>query len=323
MKNLMHTFAAYIMRGRGQAMLVTAACAILSLLIFPFVFPLGQVSAACVALVTLRRGALDGGLTIAGATLISGVLAAISASDTGMALNFILMYVLAIWGPVWVVSVILRYTRALDLALVSACVMGIVIIVVLHLYIGDVTAWWTDILTKAFEPMLQNSRLSPEEADRLVGEMAGQMTGSLAAGFMLGVMTSLFLARWWQAMLYYPGGFRKEFRTLRLDRRVAVISAVIAVLSFVPVERITDVSHDIFIVVIAAYMLHGLSLAHTLVSAVGLHVAWLVIMYLMVIFLPPVRVLVAAAGFADSWINLRSRFGGDENRNHPAGTDRD
>jgi len=304
----MHSFAAYIMRGRGQAMLVTAACAILSLLIFPFVFPLGQVSAACVALVTLRRGALDGAIVIIGATLISGGLAAVSASDMNMAVSFILMYVLAIWGPVWLVSLVLRYTRALDMALVSAGVLGIVIVVALHMYIGDVTAWWTQILTKTFEPMLQSSKLSAEDARRLVGEMAGQMTGSLAAGFMLGVMTSIFLARWWQAMLYYPGGFRKEFHALRLDRRVAIVSVVIAVLGFIPLDKVTEVSHDIFIVVIAAYMLHGLSLAHNVVTTMGMHGAWLIVIYLMMVFLPPARVLMAAGGFADSWVNLRTRI---------------
>jgi len=304
----MHSFAAYIMRGRGQAMLVTAACAILSLLIFPFVFPLGQVSAACVALVTLRRGALDGAIVIIGATLISGGLAAVSASNMNMTVSFILMYVLAIWGPVWLVSLVLRYTRALDMALVSAGVLGIVIVVALHMYIGDVTAWWTQILTKTFEPMLQSSKLSAEDARRLVGEMAGQMTGSLAAGFMLGVMTSIFLARWWQAMLYYPGGFRKEFHALRLDRRVAIVSVVIAVLGFIPLEKVTEVSHDIFIVVIAAYMLHGLSLAHNVVTTMGMHGAWLIVIYLMMVFLPPARVLMAAGGFADSWVNLRTRI---------------
>ena len=323
MKKFVHAFAAYIMRGRSQAILVTAAGAILSLLVFPFVFPLGQLSAACVALVTLRRGAFEGALIIVGATLISGGLAAVSASDMNMAMSFILMYVLAMWGPVWIVSVILRYTRALDLALVTASVLGIVVVVALHVLIGDVTAWWAGILTKMFEPMLQNSNLSTEDANRLVGEMAGQMTGTLAAGFMLGVMTSLFLARWWQAMLYYPGGFGKEFRSLRLDRRVAIASVVIAVLSFVPVEKITDVSHDIFVVVIAAYMLHGLAVTHSVVSAMGMHTAWLAVMYLMALFLPPVRVLIAAAGFADSWVNLRTRIGRAENHHDPGDPDRD
>ncbi len=308
MKDFIHAFAAYIMRGRVQAMLVTAACAILSLLTFPFVFPLGQLSAACVALVTLRRGALEGAIVIVGATLISGGLAAVSASNIDMVMSFVLMYVLAIWGPVWLVSLVLRYTRALDLALVSASVLGIVIVIALHLYIGDVTAWWTQILTKTLEPVLQSGKLSAEQADRLVGEMAGQMTGSLAAGFVLGVMTSLLLARWWQAMLYYPGGFRKEFHTLRLNRHVAIISVVIAVLGFIPLEKITDVSHDVFIVVIAAYMLHGLSLAHSVVTTMGMHTAWLAVIYVMMLFLPPVRVLMAAAGFADSWVNLRTRI---------------
>lgn len=308
----MHAFAAYIMRGRSQAMFVTAACGIVSLLIFPFAFPvvflLGQVSAACVALVTLRRGALDGAIIIAGATLISGGLAAVSASDTNMAVTFLVMYTLAFWWPVWLVGLVLRYTRAMEMALVSASVLGIVIVVSMHLYIGDVTAWWTQLLSKAFEPVLQSSKMSAQEAHRLIEAAAKQMTGSMAAGFMLGVMTSLFLARWWQALLYYPGGFRKEFHAMRLGRQVAIVSVIVAIAGFLPLEKIADVSHDIFIVVIAAYMLHGLSLVHNVVSTLGMHTAWLVVVYLMMLFLPPVRILMAAAGFADSWVDLRTRI---------------
>lgn len=323
----MHAFAAYIMRGRSQAVFVAAACAILSLVTFPFAFPviflLGQVSAACVALVTLRRGGLDGAIVIVGATLISGGLAAVSASNMHMTVIFIIMFTLSFWWPVWIVGVILRYTRAMDMALVSAGVLGIVIVVAMHLYIGDVTAWWTQVLNKAFEPVLQSSKLSTDEAHRLIQAAAKQMTGSMAAGFMLGVMTSLFLARWWQALLYYPGGFRKEFHALRLNRQVAIVSVVIAVVGFVPLEKITDVSHDMFIVVIAAYMLHGLSLAHSIVTNMGMHTAWLVAVYVMMFFLPPVRVLMAAAGFADSWVDLRTRIRPPGPRPDPGDTGQD
>lgn len=308
MKNIARHFAAYIMRGRLHAMIVTTACAVLSLIVFPFVFPLSLMSAACVALVTLRQGARSGFFIIAGATLISGVTAVAAASQMNLALSFVAMYVLIIWFPIWIVSVVLRYTRALDVTLVCAAALGIFVIIGMHLYIGDLTAWWTNILKKMFEPVLQDSRLSPDEINGLIEGMAGQMTGSLAAGFVLGNMLSLFIGRWWQAMLYNPGGFRREFYTLRLDRRIAMISAVIGLAAFIPVEKLADVSHDIFIVIVAAYMLHGLSLLHTAVSAFGMHGVWLGVVYVMIVFLPPARLLLAAAGFADSWIDLRPRI---------------
>ena len=125
MNNISRVFAGYVMRSRLHAMLVTASCAVLSLLIFPFVFPLSQLSAACVALVAMRNGARDGLMIIAGATLVTGALALVSASQLSMAMDFILLYVGVIWVPVWLVAIVLRYTRAMDKALVAAGAMGI------------------------------------------------------------------------------------------------------------------------------------------------------------------------------------------------------
>lgn len=308
MNNIVGVFAGYVMRSRVHGMIVTASCAVLSLLIFPFVFPLSQLSAACVALVTLRSGARDGLITIAGATLITGGLALVSASQMSMAMDFILLYIVVIWGPVWLVSIVLRYTRAMDMALIAAAAMGILIVVGMHLSIGDLTAWWTQVLTRTFGPVLQNSQMSAEQGQHMIQGMAVHMTGSLAAGFVLGVMVSVFIARWWQAVLYNPGGFRKDFHNLRLDGRFATFSAVIAVASLLPLEKVTEVSHDIFIVIIAAYMLQGVALIHNMVAALQMHVAWLVVMYLMIVFLPPMRLLLAAAGYADGWIDFRPRI---------------
>lgn len=308
MNNIVRAFAGYVMRSRIHGMVVTASCAVLSLLLFPFVFPLSQLSAACVALVTLRSGARDGLLIIAGATAVTGALALVSASKLSLALDFILLYVVVIWAPVWLVALVLRHTRAMGRAVITASALGMLIVVGMHLSIADMTAWWTQVLTKTFAPVLQDSNMSAGQARQMIQGMAVHMTGSLAAGFVLGVLVSLFIARWWQAVLYNPGGFRKEFHDLRLDGRFALFSAVVAVLSLLPLEKVTEVSHDIFIVIIAAYMLQGMSLVHALVAAFQMHVAWLVVMYTTVIFLPPMRLLLAAVGYTDGWLDFRPRL---------------
>lgn len=303
MIRIVHSFAAYIMRGRLPAIVVTATCAVLSLL----VFPLGQISAACIALVTLRRGPLHGAVITAGAAAVVAVLGMVT-GQAATAVTFLVLYVGLIWGPVWVVSAVLRATRSLEMALVTACALGIVVVVGLHVYIGDVTAWWTRLLTQVLMPVLNGSDLSEDRARRLIAGMASQMTGSLAAGLVLGIMVSVFLARWWQALLYYPGGFRNEFHALRLGRGVAVLAALVAALTLVPAHGLSAVSRDVFTVVAAAYLLHGLALMHTLAGSSGAGVGWLAAGYAALIVLPPVRMLLAALGFADSWMNLRRRL---------------
>ena len=300
---IVHSFAAYIMRGRLPAISVTATCAVLSLV----VFPLGQLSAACLALVTLRRGPLDGAVIAAGAAAVIVALGAVT-GQVSTAVTFLVLYLGLIWGPVWLVSAVLRYTRSLETALVTACALGIVVVVGLHAYVGDVMEWWTRLLTQVLTPLLNGSDLSPAQGRRLIAGMASQMTGSLAAGLVLGIMVSVFIARWWQAMLYYPGGFRSEFHALRLGRGVAVAAAAIGILTVVPVDGLTAVSRDVFTVVAAAYLLHGLALMHTLVGASGVGAGWLIAGYVALIALPPTRLLLAALGFADSWMNLRGRL---------------
>ena len=96
----MNFLAAYIMRGRMQAMMVASSLALLSL-ILP---PVSIVSSASVALVTLRRGANEG--------LFVLVCACLSAALLGFFLfgnfQFALLYGLVLWLPIWVISIVLR-----------------------------------------------------------------------------------------------------------------------------------------------------------------------------------------------------------------------
>ena len=49
------------------------------------------------------------------------------------------------------------------------------------------------------------------------------LTGVMASSLQVTCLLCLMLARYWQASLYNPGGFGREFRSLRLAPAVAVI----------------------------------------------------------------------------------------------------
>ena len=104
----MNFLATYIMRGRIQAMIVASTLALLSL-IFP---PVSVLSSAAVALVTLRRGAFEGLFILVCSSVAAGLLGLLALGNY----QFALLYVMVLWLPVWLISIVLREGRHLSLA---------------------------------------------------------------------------------------------------------------------------------------------------------------------------------------------------------------
>ena len=116
----MRFLASFAMRGRAQAVVATVVLAVVSL---P-VPPLSVLSSAVIALVTLRRGQVEG-LVVGGlAGLVSGLLAYLAAADPLPALAFVLL----LWLPVLVVALVLRITRSLPSMMYAALAVGLVVI---------------------------------------------------------------------------------------------------------------------------------------------------------------------------------------------------
>ena len=111
----------------------------------------------------------------------------------------------------------------------------------------------------------------------------------------------LAMARYWQATLYNPGGFRQEFHQLRLDPR---LMAAILVLMALAVQDITPVNDWLFMLCLLPFV-QGMAVVHYAVAARNAGTAWLVLAYLMMLLLPPTIVLL---GVIDSVVNVRKRM---------------
>ena len=61
-------------------------------------------------------------------------------------------------------------------------------------------------------------------------------SGILALNVMLTSLISVLIARWWQALLFNPGAFGKEFRALSLGKYFAVVYVVLALLMLLLLE---------------------------------------------------------------------------------------
>jgi hypothetical protein len=294
----MQGLATFIMRGRSQAALVASATAVLSLMV-PMV---GLLSSATVALVTMRQGPAEGLVVGLFAGLASGLLAFAALGSPLPAIGF----ALALWMPVWVLGLVLRNTRSLTMTIQLASLIGLVIVLGIRLGSGDPTAHWSEILEPIRENLVQGEILNEESSRELVSQVARWMTGAFAATFYLQALLALFLGRWWQSLLYNPGGFGVEFRELRLSRGIGVLSAALLLLLMIQGEA--QWAADLLLLVTPLLFLQGLAVIHGLVNLLNAGRAWLFGLYAaLVLIMPHAEILVAGLGLADIWMDVRAK----------------
>jgi hypothetical protein len=293
-----YKFVSYVLRGRTQALSVAAACAALSLLLPP----MSYVSGAVIALATLRHGAREGGLVIAGSGLLAGALTLVVVGSVYPVLVFLALT----WVPVWLLAVVLRATADQGAALLVAGALGAIAVGGVHLVIADPTAWWEALLQRFVDSAVQgapalSNDAGTEQLSALIHSLAPIMTGLVIAGTVLGLMLTLFLARWWHALVDNPGGFGREFRAFA----IGIVLAALLANSYTG-----GLAGELALIVVVLYMLQGLAIVHSVVNARGASIGWLVGLYLLLFLLPPqVILLLALTGLTDVWVNLRARAG--------------
>jgi hypothetical protein len=294
----MRSLAGFAMRGRSQAALVAAGSAVASL-VLPLV---AVISSAAVALVTLRQGARDG-LAVAGAAgLGSAALVWLALGTPWPALGFLAV----LWAPLWVLAMVLRLSLSLTLAVQCAALFGVVILAGLHLATDDPAAYWARLL----EPLragLVEGRLVPEAASRtLVEALSKWMTGAFAASLYVQFVLGLFLGRWWQAELYYPGGFGAEFRELRLPRTLGY--ATLALFGLLLLQPGVVWGYELAMLIAPLLLIQGLAVVHGVRHRLGAAGGWLIAVYvLLALAMPYAEVLVVGLGLADLWFDVRAR----------------
>ena len=286
--------ARFIMASRARAALVACVGNLLPLL-----------SPATVALVALRKGPGEGALVALWSVL--PLVAMFYAGGIAPAL---------IWASLLTVVVVmaaalaLRGTSSWQLALLaliavsaaSALGMG-------QTLVAEVAAFGVEL--KAMFAQVSATRGQPWEPD------ATLVLGMLAWVMAVSALASLLLGRWWQALVYNPGGMGREFRALRLQPPLALalmaglLGGQLAPESYAAWGNLSGLP----------LFMSGLALVHHLVAAsprVGAH--WLAVFYVcLVLLLGPLGLLLTGLGFIDSLIDLRARFGrrgGDLDRPH-------
>ena len=298
----MSALAAFIMRGRPQAVLAIAVLTVIS-----WGLSLASLlAAAAIALPTLRRGGKEG-LFLSAMTLPAVALAGqILIGDAFQAAA----YTAAMWGPILIVAVILRETNSLALAALGAALLGLLMVAGVFAFVDDPSALWLDHLQQVVSPMLEHPETGMD-ADLVRQTMAvfsRYVTGAIAAGLVLTLLASLLIARWWQAGLYNPGGFRIEFLQLRLPAWSAYVFLGLLTMAAMASGGVAVFAANMALPVLMIFLIAGFSVMHAVFTRSPSGRFWLTGIYIGLMFISPLVLLIALVGLSDSWINWRQRF---------------
>ncbi len=294
--------AAFVLRGRWQAVLVAVVGALLAQLFMP----LGYLSGAVIALVTLRLG-WQHGLTVIVLSMIAvGTMQQlVSPIMGGTALG--MLFTAALWLPVWATAQSLRRTMMPGRSVMLAALFGVMVVLGFSLGTEEPVAWWQQTMSRAMAPALEElPQAEHEQIQAGIGELALIMTGTSAMLLSLSLIISLFIGRWWQAMLYNPGGFGDEFRELRLGKGASMLLLLLLVAAGFSGNGF--MIHNLPVVVFLPFLLQGLSVVHALVKQRKAHAGWIVGTYALLFVTGPMALLLAFAGVVDNWFDVRRFF---------------
>ncbi|MDE1461260.1 hypothetical protein [Spartinivicinus poritis] len=288
----MRGLAELIMRSPRHAAGVAAVAAIV-----PFAYWL---SAATVALVILRRGWQAGSMVLAW-----GLVPAIGL----VAFQHDISPVMTILGAS-VLALVLRKSISWQVALLTSILVGLVMMLALLIFQPDVLKAVAGQLHQALTQAGFYQQLSNEPSgEQVVGYVKEFLlpaaAGSKASRCLLLSVVALMLARWWQSVLYVPGGFYKELFNLRFPPRVAI---TILILFFLGVNVGIGFAATLPIVLTPLFFA-GLAMCHSIIVAKGNNTLGLAIFYAAQILLAPIMFfLTVLVALLDSFIDFRGRL---------------
>ena len=276
------------MRGRAHACGVALAGYFL-----PFLSP------STIGLVTLKKGLLEGCVVALWALLpilLGWFVSDLEAYRANRLLTLVSSFSLLI---AVLVAQILRITMSWQWSLIAVVVSS----VVATLSLNYITPEGIEQLTPMVISLLSGG-LNAEIANDMIKQKLFVLS-LLAWGLVLTAVVSLVVSRWWQGLVFNPGGFVKEFHSLRLDARVGLATILVAIFGFFLYRE-----HTLwFQLATVPLLVAGIALAHHIASALNLSATFLFFMYIgLLLFSPAFALILVCLGFIDSQWNLRTKL---------------
>lgn len=255
-------------------------------------------SAAVVAFVALRHGVMSATQVVGGCLILLIVLSAVLYQSAVQ----VPLIATVFWLPAVLAAVVLARSVKLNFAVLTIVACGLITVLGMTLVLGDTTEFWRSQFadTSAVVVGAEQDGLE-EQREAFIEGIARMMTGAMGVSVMIVALGALFLARSWQAGLFNPGGFQKEFHALSLGKNAALVCVLVIVLSVVQSGQLAGA---IATVVIFAFFVQGLAVSHSLVKQRGMHRYWLYGIYVLLV-IPHTMLLLAALGLADNIFRIR------------------
>lgn len=234
--------------------------------------------------------------------LLAGALLAAMSLLAGLSLPSMMVLMVATWIPVMLLAVLLATTRSLTLTLQVSVIITVVAMLLFQIVVTDAAAYWQPYLDVMSEIMKQNGLQLDTEV--LTPDV---MTISAALALWLIVTAGLFLGYWLYRLTPVETRDFGRFQDLDLGRVIAFAAALASLLAFV-----IDAAWlaNIAFVLLAMFLIQGLSIMHWLRGKGILPVAALIAVYVLMPILQVVLVMVLAlVGYGDAWFGFRRRFG--------------
>ncbi|HTM64174.1 MAG TPA: hypothetical protein VL360_06690 [Gammaproteobacteria bacterium] len=300
----------YLLEHRLQAVLLT-----FGLTFIPVIGVLGILFAA---LVTLRKGLVDGAVVTIAAT-VPYILSFMMASHDPNALPLVLWTAVSVAVAsnvlTWVFAVLIYRQMNWSGVLQVAALVGVLVISLIHLAYPDIASWWGEQLTSYYKQaalvmsgVLSSGLNQPSDAQlESISITKYYASGMIVAAVLMNAILQVIAARWWQAIVFAPGILRKELHNIRLSHLAGGLFILSLVFSYMSNSVVLDMMPIIYLLFASA----GLSVIHYFF---GLMVSpsrwfWIAVLYVALLFaMPTSLVLVAMVALLDVWLDLRKRL---------------
>jgi len=255
--------------------------------------PLAWFAAAGGSLLLLRRGLAQSQLTLL-LSLLPALIWWLAASDPRILLILLGSFVLA---------QLLRSYSSWRWVLLCSLFSGLAVALCLQWTFSENLAELNTQLQQLL-PQLGGlyQQMSEDDRLRLTELMLPLLLGALAMVLQVVSLLCLMLARYWQALLFNPGGFSYEFHALHLPKRVAFSLLVLMLL----IPGIWPMATVLIPLCNLPLLFAGLALVHAKLAGKASGKFWLVGLYLsLLLFMQLAYPLLVVLALADSLFDFR------------------
>jgi hypothetical protein len=280
---------------------INAAIIVFLLCLYPT--PLVSIAMVIVAFLTLRLGAKAGAFLMLWA-LLPFVAHAYVLHSLSVVLSAAAGFVL-----LWLCSLMLRQQFSWDALLYMIVFVAVITVFAVHAFVPDVHAYWVHYMMQMEKQLVLASGESSQATEHVLSRgttiVSMFMTGLMVSTFMLAMAMKLLFARWWQSLLYQPGGLQAELHGIRFSIWFSICFLVFIAASLMRVH----VAIDVLPVFLCAFFFAALSLAHAMIKQKKKALGWFLFLYLLLsLFFPYVAALFVVLALLDSWFDFRKKY---------------